>query len=139
MQTAASCKSKGAPEVDVHGVDLSQPSQVRKFADDVLHKYKNVDVLVNNAGMGPSSGGGPVKGKDDTNDKRQQQQYHKSRVRGKKCICHYLHCNIHWQCTIQLASKYGHWQICQDLLGLPSLAAAVTDQLLLFVALCCAA
>ena len=62
MQTAASCKSKGAPEVDVHGVDLSQPSQVRKFADDVLHKHKNVDVLVNNAGMGPSSGGGPVKG-----------------------------------------------------------------------------
>ena len=62
MQTAASCKSKGSPDVDVHGIDLSQPSQVRKFADDVLHKHKTVDVLVNNAGMGPSSGGGPVKG-----------------------------------------------------------------------------
>ena len=63
LQTAASCKEKGAPAVDVHGVDLSESSQVRKFADDVLGKYKNVDVLVNNAGMGPSSGGGPVKGK----------------------------------------------------------------------------
>lgn len=61
-ETAASCKEKGAPAVDVHGVDLSESSQVRKFADDVLGKYKNVDVLVNNAGMGPSSGGGPVKG-----------------------------------------------------------------------------
>ncbi len=37
--------------------------KVRKFAEDVLGKYKSVDVLVNNAGMGPSSGGGPVKGK----------------------------------------------------------------------------
>jgi len=66
LQTAASCKEKGAPAVDVHGVDLSESSQVRKFADDVLGKYKNVDVLVNNAGMGPSSGGGPVKGKGAT-------------------------------------------------------------------------
>lgn len=33
------------------------------FADDVLHKYKNVDVLVNNAGMGTKSGSGPVKGR----------------------------------------------------------------------------
>ena len=63
LQTAASCKEKGAPAVDVHSIDLSESSQVRKFADDVLGKYKNVDVLVNNAGMGPSSGGGPVKGK----------------------------------------------------------------------------
>ncbi len=63
LQTAASCKEKGAPAVDVHGIDLSESSQVRKFAEDVLGKYKNVDVLVNNAGMGPSSGGGPVKGK----------------------------------------------------------------------------
>jgi len=66
LQTAASCKEKGAPAVDVHGVDLSESSQVRKFADDVLGKYKNVDVLVNNAGMGPSSGGGPVKGEGAT-------------------------------------------------------------------------
>ena len=62
MQVAANCKARGSPQVDVHGVDLSESSQVRKFADDVLAKYKDVNVLVNNAGMGPSSGGGPIKG-----------------------------------------------------------------------------
>lgn len=62
MQTAASCKAKGAPSCDTHGVDLSKSDEVRKFAQDVLDKYKNVDVLVNNAGMGPSSGSGPIKG-----------------------------------------------------------------------------
>lgn len=62
LQTAASCKAKGAPACDIHGVDLSQMAQVRKFASDVLAKYKNVDVLVNNAGMGTPSGSGPVKG-----------------------------------------------------------------------------
>ena len=64
MQTAASCKAKGAPQVDVHGVDLSESAQTRKFADDVLEKYGDVNVLVNNAGMGPASGGGPIKGKN---------------------------------------------------------------------------
>ena len=62
MQTAASCKAKGAPSCDTHGIDLSKSDEVRKFARDVLDKYKNVDVLVNNAGMGPSSGSGPIKG-----------------------------------------------------------------------------
>ena len=63
MQTAASCKAKGAPAVDVHGVDLSKAAQVHKFSEDVLAQYKHVDVLVNNAGMGTSSGSGPVDGK----------------------------------------------------------------------------
>ena len=62
LQTAASCKAKGAPSCDTHGVDLSKSDEVRKFARDVLDKYKNVDILVNNAGMGPSSGSGPIKG-----------------------------------------------------------------------------
>lgn len=62
LQTATSCKAKGAPSCDTHGVDLSKSDEVRKFARDVLDKYKNVDVLVNNAGMGPSSGSGPIKG-----------------------------------------------------------------------------
>ena len=62
VQTAASCKAKGAPACDTHGVDLSQMSQVRKFTADVLAKHKSVDVLVNNAGMGAKSGAGPIKG-----------------------------------------------------------------------------
>ena len=62
LQTAASCKQRGAPSCDTHGVDLSKSDEVRKFAKDVLDKYKNVDILVNNAGMGPSSGSGPIKG-----------------------------------------------------------------------------
>ena len=44
-------------------MDLSESAQVRKFADDVLVKYKTVDVLVNNAGMGTPSGSGPIEGK----------------------------------------------------------------------------
>ena len=62
LQVAASCKAKGAKACDIHGIDLSESSQVRKFADDVLAKHKTVDVLVNNAGMGTSSGSGPIKG-----------------------------------------------------------------------------
>lgn len=62
LQTAASRKAKGAPACDTHGVDLSQMSQVRTFAADVLEKYINVAVLVNNAGTGASSGSGPVEG-----------------------------------------------------------------------------
>lgn len=56
LQTAASCKAKGAAAVDVHGVDLSKSAEVKKFTEDVLAKYSTVDVLVNNAGMGTSSG-----------------------------------------------------------------------------------
>lgn len=62
LQTAASCKAKGAAAVDVHGIDLSKSAEVNKFTQDVLAKYKSVDVLVNNAGMGTSSGSGPIDG-----------------------------------------------------------------------------
>ena len=62
LQTAASCKAKGAAAVDVHGIDLSKSAEVHKFTQDVLAKYKTVDVLVNNAGMGTSSGSGPIDG-----------------------------------------------------------------------------
>ncbi|KAL3140443.1 hypothetical protein ABBQ38_004702 [Trebouxia sp. C0009 RCD-2024] len=61
-ETAASCKAKGAPACDTHGVDLSHMSQVRTFTADVLAKHKSVDVLVNNAGMGARSGAGPIEG-----------------------------------------------------------------------------
>lgn len=62
LQTATSCKKLGAPAVDIHAIDLSKSEEVRKFAKDVLDKHKNVDVLVNNAGMAPSSGNGPISG-----------------------------------------------------------------------------
>lgn len=62
LQTAASCKAKGAPSCDIHDVELSKSDEVRKFARDVLDKYKNVDIRVNNVGMGPSPGSGPIKG-----------------------------------------------------------------------------
>ena len=52
--------------VDVHGIDLSKSAEVNKFTHDVLAKYKSVDVLVNNAGMGTSSGSGPIDGESES-------------------------------------------------------------------------
>ena len=62
LQTAASCKAKGAAAIDVHGIDLSKSAEVNKFIQAVLAKYETVDVLVNNAGMGTPSGSGPIDG-----------------------------------------------------------------------------
>lgn len=75
LQVAEICKQKGSKKVDVMPVDLSDMSQVDKFAEDVLKKYGAVDVLVNNAAIlgpisyegdatkNPNMGQGPIDGK----------------------------------------------------------------------------
>ena len=75
LQVAEICKKKGSQKVDVMPVDLSDMSQVDKFAEDVLKKYGAVDVLVNNAAIlgpisyegdatkNPNMGQGPIDGK----------------------------------------------------------------------------
>lgn len=40
---------------ETHAVDLSNGDAVEEFVREVLNKHDNVDVLVNNAGMGPDS------------------------------------------------------------------------------------
>lgn len=42
--------SKGAGDVEVLSADLSLQSSVRALADEALRRYRNIDVLVNNAG-----------------------------------------------------------------------------------------
>ena len=75
LQVAEICKKKGSQKVDVMPVDLSDMSQVDKFAEEVLKKYGAVDVLVNNAAIlgpisyegdatkNPNMGQGPIDGK----------------------------------------------------------------------------
>ena len=75
LQVAEICKKKGSQKVDVMPVDLSDMSQVDKFAEEVLKKYGTVDVLVNNAAIlgpisyegdatkNPNMGQGPIDGK----------------------------------------------------------------------------
>lgn len=60
LQVAHSCKAKGAASCDVLPVDLSKSRDVEKFAKDVLGKHKQVDVLVNNAGMGAPGQNSPL-------------------------------------------------------------------------------
>lgn len=60
LQVAHSCKAKGAASCDVLPVDLSKFGDVEKFAKDVLGKHKQVDVLVNNAGMGAPGKNSPL-------------------------------------------------------------------------------
>ena len=60
LQVAHSCKVKGAASCDVLPVDLSQSGDVEKFAKEVLGKHKQVDVLVNNAGMGAPGQNSPL-------------------------------------------------------------------------------
>lgn len=65
LQVANSCKAKGAASCDIHAVDLSQADAVEGFAKAVLSKHKQVDVLVNNAGMGTDGQhSGPLEGKE---------------------------------------------------------------------------
>ncbi|KAL0025430.1 hypothetical protein WJX79_010082 [Trebouxia sp. C0005] len=80
-EVAEICKQKGSKKVDVMPVDLSDMSQVDKFAEDVLKKYGAVDVLVNNAAIlgpisyegdatkNPNMGQGPIDGDPDEWDK----------------------------------------------------------------------
>lgn len=60
LQVAHSCKAKGAASCDVLPVDLSQSGGVEKLARDVLAKHKQVDVLVNNAGIGAPGQNSPL-------------------------------------------------------------------------------
>lgn len=60
LQVAQSCTAKGAARCDVLPVDLSQLGEVEQFARDVLDKHKQVDVLVNNAGMGAPGKNSPL-------------------------------------------------------------------------------
>ena len=60
VQVAQSCTAKGAAGCDVLPVDLSQAGEVEQFAKDVLEKHKQVDVLVNNAGMGAPGKNSPL-------------------------------------------------------------------------------
>jgi NAD(P)-dependent dehydrogenase (short-subunit alcohol dehydrogenase family) len=40
---------------ETYALDLSDSAALDKFIRDVLEKHKAIDVLVNNAGMGPDS------------------------------------------------------------------------------------
>ncbi|KAA6429628.1 MAG: hypothetical protein FRX49_00062 [Trebouxia sp. A1-2] len=50
-EVAKGCKSKGAPQVETHSVDLLDLQALDKFAKSFLSSHKHCDVLVNNAGM----------------------------------------------------------------------------------------
>ncbi|KAL3142159.1 hypothetical protein ABBQ38_002517 [Trebouxia sp. C0009 RCD-2024] len=65
QQVAQSCTAKGAAGCDVLPVDLSQAGEVEQFAKDVLGKHKQVDVLVNNAGMGAPGKNSPLSNPGD--------------------------------------------------------------------------
>lgn len=63
LQVAKSCKDKGAASCETYAVDLSEADAVEGFAKTVLSKHKQVDVLVNNAGMGTAGKcPGPLEG-----------------------------------------------------------------------------
>ena len=62
LQVAESCRAKGAASCDDESVDISQSEAVQKFAKNVLSKHKQVDVLVNNAGMGAPGKNSPLQG-----------------------------------------------------------------------------
>ena len=62
LKVANSCKAKGASSCETHSVDLSQSDDVESFAKAVLSKHKQVDVLVNNAGMGAPGKNSPLEG-----------------------------------------------------------------------------
>jgi NAD(P)-dependent dehydrogenase (short-subunit alcohol dehydrogenase family) len=47
---ASEVRAAGGGQVDVFLADLSSQSEVRRLADEVLHRLSRIDVLVNNAG-----------------------------------------------------------------------------------------
>ncbi|HET7465735.1 MAG TPA: SDR family NAD(P)-dependent oxidoreductase [Candidatus Dormibacteraeota bacterium] len=49
---AQKCREKGAPEVTVRRVDISQRVEARAFVAAALRDHERIDVLVNNAGLG---------------------------------------------------------------------------------------
>ncbi len=50
LETAASLSGKAA-EVSTHGLDVSDESGVRSFAEDVSSRHRRVTLLINNAGV----------------------------------------------------------------------------------------
>lgn len=63
LQVADDCKAEGAASCETHVVDLSVSDAVESFAKGVLSKHKQVDVLVNDAGMGAPGKNSPLEGK----------------------------------------------------------------------------
>ncbi|HEV2216859.1 MAG TPA: SDR family NAD(P)-dependent oxidoreductase [Candidatus Dormibacteraeota bacterium] len=49
---AQKCRDKGAPEVTVRRLDVSQRVEARAFVAAALRDHERIDVLVNNAGLG---------------------------------------------------------------------------------------
>lgn len=61
-QVADGCKQLGAPEVEVHIVDLTKGESIDALCEDVLRRHGVIDVLVNNAGIASWEGQGPIEG-----------------------------------------------------------------------------
>ena len=49
---AQKCRDRGAPEVTVRRLDVSQRVEARAFVAAALRDHERIDVLVNNAGLG---------------------------------------------------------------------------------------
>jgi short-subunit dehydrogenase len=49
---AQKCREKGAPEVTVRRLDVSQRAEARAFVAAALRDHERIDILVNNAGLG---------------------------------------------------------------------------------------
>lgn len=62
LQVADECKAQGAASCDIHAVDLTESDAVERFARTVLSQHTQVDVLVNNAGMGAPGKNSPLEG-----------------------------------------------------------------------------
>ena len=56
-QVAEECRKQGAESVDPWGVNLTDPAGLSDFSKQILDKYGKVDILVNCAGIIPSSEG----------------------------------------------------------------------------------
>ena len=56
-QIAEDCRKQGAESADPWGVNLTDPKALDDFSKQVLEKYGTVDILVNCAGIIPSSEG----------------------------------------------------------------------------------
>ncbi|KAK9824641.1 hypothetical protein WJX72_011991 [[Myrmecia] bisecta] len=61
LETANGCKEKGAPAIEVHALDLTNPEAIENLSKQLLDKHKFIYGLVNNAGMMPG-GNGPTDG-----------------------------------------------------------------------------
>jgi short-subunit dehydrogenase len=62
QETAKSCKEKGAKDAEVHSLDMTKPENIEEFCKKLHDKHGYIYGLVNNAGMSPPGGNGPVEG-----------------------------------------------------------------------------